>query len=90
MRAKHPDWTERQLLNCLYWQGTARKHLKREIAAFHEHMMFTAPGLRCVVLTTPEACGVNVTETMRAAGIELEWPARTLAYQVAIAGEKLP
>lgn len=87
MRVKHPDWSERQLLNCLYWQGTARKHLRDEIARFHEHMMFVSPGIRYVVLTTPEACGVDVTQTMRDAGVTLEWPARTIAYQVAIAGE---
>jgi predicted metal-binding protein len=89
MRRKHTRWTERQLLNCLYWQGTARRHLKDEIAKFHEHMLCAQPGLRYVVLTTPEACGVNVTETMRAAGVVLEWPARIVAHQVAIAGERV-
>jgi hypothetical protein len=34
MRAAHPDWSERQLTCCLYWQGTARKALEAEIAAF--------------------------------------------------------
>ena len=90
MRIKHPTWTERQLANCLYWQGTARAQLKKMIASFHTDIMMLMPGVRYTVLTTPEACGVNVTETMRGAGIVLEWPPRVFAHQVAIAGAKKP
>jgi predicted metal-binding protein len=82
MRALHPQWSKRQLECCLYWQGTARKGLHREILAFWGELAF--PGLirteRC-----PEAMGVNVTETMRAIGVELEWPPVTKAIQVALA-----
>ena len=81
MREKHPDWSKRQLECCLYWQGTARKELKRRIKIFeilaHE---------RYVVNIVPEAMGVNVTETMKRVGIELEWPPVNVAYQVAMAG----
>lgn len=42
------------------------------------------PWLR--VLTCPEACGVDVTATMKRIGIELQWPPKTLAYQVALVG----
>ena len=86
MRVKHPDWTERQLLNCLYWQGTARKQLKQKIEDFRWYTLIRNPGFRYIVLTTPEACGVNVTETMASVGEALQWPARTVAYQVAIVG----
>jgi len=80
MRGAHPDWSERQLRCCLYWQGTARSVLRDEVEAFlREH-----PGLH--VLTCPEACGVDVTETMRSVGVELQWPPLTLAYHVALAG----
>jgi len=34
----------------------------------------------------PEAMGVNVTETMKRVGIELEWPPVNVAYQIALAG----
>lgn len=34
MKAKHPEWSERQLACCLYWQGTARKVLAIEIEGF--------------------------------------------------------
>jgi len=81
MRTKHPEWSERQLACCLYWQGTARKQLAERIKEFlkgqDEHL---------VVLRCPEATGVNVTATMKTLGIELERPPVIMAYQVALAG----
>lgn len=80
LRHRHPDWSERQLKCCLYWQGGARKRLREEVGKFlAEH-----PGQ--TVLYCPEACGVNVTATMASIGICLEWPPETVAYQVALAG----
>ena len=81
MRWKHPGWTVRQLVCCLYWQGTARKQLRAEIAKFMAKYVGD-----WTVLTCPEAHGVDVTATMRAAGVELEWPPTVTAYQVALAG----
>lgn len=38
MSDRHPEWSWRQLVNCLYWQGTARKHLRQETRRFEsEH-----------------------------------------------------
>ena len=39
-----------------------------------------------VIADTPEAMGANITETMKAVGIVLEWPPKTVAYQVVLAG----
>jgi len=83
MRGRHPGWTERQLRNCLYWQGTARKSLKAEIEKFE---VTRDHGGKLVVVMTPEACGVNVTETMKQVGIELEWPPVQYALQIALVG----
>lgn len=82
MREKHPQWTETQLLNVLYWQGTARKYLKININSFVAN--YREKGY--YVTTSPEAMGVDVTETLKRAGITLEWPARELVYKVAMAG----
>jgi len=86
---KHPKWSSAQLYSCLYWQGTARKELRALVKAFL-HTRFTSPppALRknLVVLMCPEATGVNVTATMAAVGIHLEWPPIVYAYQVAVAG----
>lgn len=83
MKKKHPAWTDRQLYCCRYWQGTARKNLKAEIAKFKK--LFPDH----FVTTCPEAMGVNVTELMEDnAGVALEWPPRNTVYQVAIGGKK--
>jgi predicted metal-binding protein len=80
MRVKHPEWSQRQVECCLYWQGTARKNLREKIRAFiwkHPHYD---------IVSCPEGAGVNITETMKNAGIELEWPPVNYTYQVALAG----
>jgi hypothetical protein len=83
MKFVHPEWSDRQLANCLYWQPSARKNLRAEIANF-----LRTEGKNLHVLTCPEATGVNVTATMKFLGIDLEWPPKTVAYQVVLAGTK--
>ncbi|OQB78726.1 MAG: hypothetical protein BWX88_05091 [Planctomycetes bacterium ADurb.Bin126] len=85
MRAKHPDWTRRQLDCCLYWQPGARKALRAEVAAWITEQPLGMSG-RFQIVATPEATGVNLTETMRSAGIVLEWPPNDFAYQIVLAG----
>ncbi len=74
--------TQRQAECCLYWQGTARKQLRQVVRGF---LRWSRPA-RPVVVSTPEACGVNITATMKHIGIELEWPPKQWAYQVMLAG----
>ncbi len=74
-------WSERQLACCLYWQGTARKAL-RELLRWFLHRS----GKGLCVIACPEAAGVNITATMKSIGVELEWPPRTVTYQVVLAG----
>lgn len=84
MSAKHPQWTERQVRCCLYWQRKARKELESLIESFlgdYAHIDMDVE--RC-----PEACGLNVTETLRHHGVRLEWPPVNIVRQVAIAGVK--
>jgi len=76
----------RQWYNCIRWQGTARKHHKKDVLGFQKEF----PILH--VDMNPEALGINVTEMMKQAGIELEWnyhedhdPERK-TYRVSIAG----
>lgn len=64
MRRIHPTWTERQCRNLLYWQGRVRKTLfQKAWGAFRDGD---------IILDIPEACGVNVFETMAKAGINIE------------------
>lgn len=81
MKAKHPNWSWRQLVCCRYWQPTARKNLAEECV----RMLADADSF-LVIVSCPEACGVNVTATMAAIGIDLEWPPTTTTYQVVLAG----
>ena len=83
LRDKHPKWSKRQIECCLYWQGTARKQLKINIAAFLKQHR----GYR--IISNPEGAGVNVTATMVSIGHKLQWPPITKTYQVALAGERL-
>lgn len=78
MAVKNPAWSERQLACVLYWQGTARKQLNAKIQAALDHF----PGY--VATWCPEGMGVNVTETLAAVGIDLEWPPKQIARQVAL------
>lgn len=85
MRASHPDWTYRQISCCLYWQPTARKQLKRAMTTGLQYL--ESNGHRDLVITnSPEAMGLNVTETMRHVGIALEWPPKQYTYQIALVG----
>lgn len=85
MRKRHPEWSDRQVYCCLYWQPTARKQLREVVRGFIVWDRHRPPR---IVLYCPEAMGVNVTATMQAIGIDLEWPPRKFAYQVAIAGTR--
>lgn len=87
MRDKHPEWSDRQLACCLYWQPKARKQLRNVITHHHSWWM-KQPSFRGVlrVIACPEAQGVNLTATMASAGIFLEWPPQQVAYQIVLAG----
>lgn len=62
MLGKHSDWSERQLVNCLYWQGSARKALRHEVQDCLGWISQSREGY--IPVMTPEACGVNVTAMM--------------------------
>jgi hypothetical protein len=83
MKKRHPDWSERQIDCCLYWQGTANKMLREEVADA-EYYLDGRGGWQ--VSYCPEALGVNVTATMRNLKIDLEWPPKEIVRKVAIFG----
>lgn len=82
MQSKHPQWSQKQLYNLLYWQGTAKKQLKENLKCFMDQ--FREQGYYATAC--PEAMGVKVTETLSNAGIKLEWPVKNTVYKVALAG----
>lgn len=86
MKERHPGWSDRQAACVLYWQQTARRALRLRIKAFMKSRAEEYEDPALVVVDCPEACGVNVTETARAIGLELEWPPVRVARQVALIG----
>jgi predicted metal-binding protein len=84
MRERHPGWSDRQLRCVLYWQGTARRRLREEVAAFRRER----PEVDWLVETTPEAMGLEVGKTVAQVGVALPWPPAELVYHVALAGKK--
>ena len=80
MRDKHPNWSQRQLECCLYWQGTARKALREYVVPW----MGEYPGYS--IESTPEAMGVDITNTLLDVGVALEWPPVHVTYQVVLGG----
>lgn len=70
MKNAHPDWTEQQCRNLLYWQGKVRAALRKGCLEFSDHNVF---GLhRDIILEIPEASGINVFETMAKVGITID------------------
>lgn len=80
LKELYPKWSQKKLECCLYWQPKARKQLSQHIKYFlNNHSDYRIE--RC-----PEAMGINITDTLKNNSIDLEWPPKQYAYQVALAG----
>jgi hypothetical protein len=66
-REINPTWTNRALINQRHWQG----HLKSLLNTFWEDIEDRYPEHN--VIKNPEAMGVNLEETMKKLGIQLQW-----------------
>lgn len=80
LRAAHPDWTDRQLRCCLYWQGGVRKLLRQ----LSEDFVSRNPGTEYT--TCPEAMGVHVLKTLREFGVPVRKKITDTVYKVSLAG----
>ncbi len=80
MKKMHPDWSERQIYCCLYWQPKARKSHMEEVEKYKKEKKIDK------ILNSPEAMGINVSLLMKKAGIELEWPPRKITRLVSLGG----
>jgi hypothetical protein len=66
MKKKHPNWSERQCRNLLYWQNGVRSRLRKKTESYIN------PLSDDIILEIPEACGINMIETMSKAGIKIQ------------------
>ena len=73
MKFKHPNWTERQCRNLLYWQGNNRKRLKERVDTVVLVNNLKDRKLKLLFNTTcPEALGVNIFITAKLSGLNLD------------------
>lgn len=80
MKINNPTWTDKQLRNCLYWQGTVRKKLRilcENFAKENEGVVFN---------NCPEAMGVHVFKTARKIDIPIKKNVDDIVYKIAIIG----
>ncbi len=83
MKEKHPNWTECQCRNLLYWQRGFVRKLKEEAYGYANSL-----GPDFTVLEVPEANGVNVFQTCKNVGITLEINPQKKVIKVMIVGNK--
>jgi predicted metal-binding protein len=84
MLRRHPNWSDRQAKCVLYWQGSAKKHMKEYIKTIYEKhtennmfLLSSGSGFKNVKIPqkkiySMEAAGINVFETLRKNNIEFE------------------
>lgn len=65
-KERHPNATEKQCRNLLYWQNGVRKRLYNKV------LKCINPFNGDIILRIPEACGVDVFKTMEKIGIKLQ------------------
>ena len=88
MKERHPLWTERQCRNPLYWQEGVRAKLraKAELVAGQRNQYGHYLKNENIILDIPEACGINVFETMEGIGITLERTSPLTVKKVMLVG----
>jgi len=80
LKGRHSSWSEYQLRNPLYWQGSVRRLLKGHINAF----ISEKPKYRATL--RPEAMGVDIIKTLKNAGKQIEWYPSTIVTKIAFLG----
>ena len=85
MQKKHPNWSQRQVNCCLYWQGTANKMLRESVQDLEYYLKGRG---NWKTTYCPEAMGVNITATVKQLGVTLEWPPQNVVHKIAFIGIK--
>lgn len=83
----HPNWTERALRNPRHWQGHLRMLLRKDLLALKDE---ERNNKNKIVITNPEAMGINIFETCKQVGLILERTPLEKMYQVAFLATKKP
>jgi len=87
MRVLHPEWSERQLRNLIYWQNSVKKILKDYILDY-DYKRFDSLLLGCGSgfdsAPSMEAVGINVLATLRKNHISYEVKPKTFVRLVCL------
>jgi len=83
MKKRHPEWSDRQSRNLLYWQKGVMKKLKEEAKAFIESYDGDL-----LLVEIPEANGVHVFKTCENVGIILDRNPRKIVRKIMIIGKR--
>lgn len=67
MRKNHPEWTERQVKNCLYYQ----KGMKNDLYKYVKNVIEINDKL---IIYKPEACGINLIKMLKKENIFIKFP----------------
>jgi len=76
MKEKHKNWSDRQLRNVLYWQGSVKARLRKKTEEA------ISEDTTKIYFDRPEAHGVNVFQTMKYLGYELEFRPKKTLYMI--------
>jgi len=88
MRVKHPEWSEIQLKNLLYWQGGVRKNLRLKTEDFIKRYRIKY-GINLIYTLLPEAMGVMVINTALKLNIPIERKPVSKVIKIALVGYKI-
>lgn len=83
MKARHPDWSDRQARCTRHWRRSVMKSLRKEAYTFASKL-----GTDFMVLETPEANGVHVFKTCEMVGLNLERESLKIVWKIVIIGKK--
>lgn len=83
MRLRHPEWSVKMCRNSRYWQ----KGFEKRILAEAQKFLWRFP--QGVILTRPEANGVNLFSTCRLHNIRLERNPRKIVKKMVLVGKRL-
>lgn len=96
MLLKHPNWTNRQANNLLYWQGSVKKILKDIIKKIYrlnpnskKYLLFCGSGLKDKIFNqnniySMEAVGIDVFKTLKNNDINFEYKPRNKVILVSL------
>lgn len=87
MKLLHPQWTERQCANLLYWQNGVRKELEKQCECFEIKLFLEGEGEYEYKLI-PEAMGLNVFKTAEYHGIPIQRNPQNIVYKIAFMGKR--